>query len=152
MRHGIAGRKFSRTSSHRKAMFANLATSLLEHGQIKTTVAKAKDLRRVVEPIITKAKKGDLAARREVMKTIQNKEVVQKLFDEIAPAFATRPGGYTRVLKAGFRQGDAADMAIIELTEKPKAKAAAKEAKADKKEAKAEKAPAKKSEAKAEDK
>ncbi|MAI08073.1 MAG: 50S ribosomal protein L17 [Magnetococcales bacterium] len=155
MRHGIAGRKFSRTSSHRKAMFANLATSLLEHGQIKTTVAKAKDLRRVVEPIITKAKKGDLAARREVMKTIQNKAVVQKLFDEIAPAFATRPGGYTRVLKAGFRQGDAADMAIIELTEKPKAKAAAKpakEAKADKKEAKAEKAPAKKSEAKAEDK
>lgn len=152
MRHGIAGRKFSRTSSHRKAMFANLATSLLEHGQIKTTVAKAKDLRRVVEPIITKAKKGDLAARREVMKTIQNKEVVQKLFDEIAPAFATRPGGYTRVLKAGFRQGDAADMAIIELTEKPKAKAAAKEAQADKKEAKAEKAPAKKSEAKAEDK
>lgn len=165
MRHGIAGRKFSRTSSHRKAMFANLATSLLEHGQIKTTVAKAKDLRRVVEPIITKAKKGDLAARREVMKTIQNKAVVQKLFDEIAPAFATRPGGYTRVLKAGFRQGDAADMAIIELTEKPKAAAAkaaketskaaakpAKEAKADKKEAKAEKAPAKKSEAKAEDK
>lgn len=154
MRHGIAGRKFSRTSSHRKAMFANLATSLLEHGQIKTTVAKAKDLRRVVEPIITKAKKGDLAARREVMKTIQNKEVVQKLFDEIAPAFASRPGGYTRVLKAGFRQGDAADMAIIELTEKPKAKAAkpAKEAKADKKEAKAEKAPAKKSEAKAEEK
>ena len=165
MRHGIAGRKFSRTSSHRKAMFANMATSLLEHGQIKTTVAKAKDLRRVVEPIITKAKKGDLAARREVMKTIQNKAVVQKLFDEIAPAFATRPGGYTRVLKAGFRQGDAADMAIIELTEKPKAAAAkaaketskaaakpAKEAKADKKEAKAEKAPAKKSEAKAEDK
>lgn len=156
MRHGIAGRKFSRTSSHRKAMFANMATSLLEHGQIKTTVAKAKDLRRVVEPIITKAKKGDLAARREVMKTITNKEVVRKLFDEIAPAFEKRPGGYTRVLKAGFRKGDVADMAIIELTEKPKAKAEDKtakpakkdakatEAKAEKKEAKAEKAPAKK--------
>ena len=148
MRHGIAGRKLSRTSSHRKAMFANLATSLLEHGQIKTTVAKAKDLRRVVEPIITKAKKGDLAARREVMKTITNKEVVSKLFDEIAPSFAKRPGGYTRVLKAGFRKGDAADMAIIELTEKPKTKTAsepkATEAKKDTKEAKAEKAPANK--------
>jgi large subunit ribosomal protein L17 len=152
MRHGIAGRKFSRTSSHRKAMFANLATSLLEHGQIKTTVAKAKDLRRVVEPLITKAKKGDLAARRQVMRTIQNKDVVRRLFDDIAPAFATRPGGYTRVLRAGFRKGDAADMAIIELTEKP-AKAAAvkptKEAKAttvkvDTKEAKTVKTPAKK--------
>lgn len=142
MRHGIAGRKFSRTSSHRKAMFANLATSLLEHGQIKTTVQKAKDLRRVVEPLITKAKKGDLAARRQVMKTIQDKEVVRKLFDEIAPAFAKRPGGYTRVLRAGFRKGDAADMAIIELTEKPKASTAVKPAK-DTKEAKAVKVDAK---------
>ena len=132
MRHGTAGRKFSRTSSHRKAMFMNLATSLLEHGQIKTTVHKAKDLRRVVEPLITKAKKGDLAARREVGKTIQNKDVLKKLFDEIAPAFAKRAGGYTRVLRAGHRQGDAADMAIIQLTEKPAVKAT-----------KAEKAPAK---------
>ena len=144
MRHGIAGRKFSRTSSHRKAMFMNLATSLLEHGQIKTTVHKAKDLRRVVEPLITKAKKGDLAARREVGKTIQNKEILKKLFDEIAPAFEKRPGGYTRVLRAGFRKGDAADMAIIQLTEQPVAKKAEKPAK----EAKAEKAPAKKAAAK----
>lgn len=144
MRHGIAGRKFSRTSSHRKAMFMNLATSLLEHGQIKTTVHKAKDLRRVVEPLITKAKKGDLAARREVGKTIQNKEILKKLFDEIAPAFEKRPGGYTRVLRAGFRKGDAADMAIIQLTEQPIAKKAEKPAK----EAKAEKAPAKKAAAK----
>lgn len=134
MRHGTAGRKFSRTSSHRKAMFMNLATALLEHGQIKTTVHKAKDLRRVVEPLITKAKKGDLAARREVMKTIQNKDIVKKLFDEIAPAFAKRAGGYTRVLRAGFRKGDAADMAVIQLTElpatqAPKAEKPAKEAK-----------------------
>ncbi|MFT7434008.1 MAG: large subunit ribosomal protein L17 [Alphaproteobacteria bacterium] len=134
MRHGTAGRKFSRTSSHRKAMFMNLATALLEHGQIKTTVHKAKDLRRVVEPLITKAKKGDLAARREVGKTIQNKEILKKLFDEIAPAFAKRPGGYTRVLRAGFRKGDAADMAIIQLTEQAaitatKAEKPAKEAK-----------------------
>tara|TARA_R110000868_G_scaffold190862_2_gene434970 strand:- start:33721 stop:34242 length:522 start_codon:yes stop_codon:yes gene_type:complete len=123
MKHGIAGRKFSRTSSHRKAMFANMATSLLEHGQIKTTVHKAKDLRRVVEPLITKAKKGDLAARREVMKTIRSNDIVAKLFDEIAPAFAKRQGGYTRVLRAGFRKGDAADMAIIQLTELPAVKA-----------------------------
>ena len=118
MRHGIAGRKLSRTSSHRKALFANLAASLIEHEQIKTTLPKAKDLRRVVEPLITLAKKGDLAARREVLKTITNKTIVKKLFDEVAPRFKERNGGYTRVLKAGHRQGDAADMAIIALTEK----------------------------------
>ena len=149
MRHKIAGRKFSRTSSHRQAMFANMAASLIEHGQIKTTLPKAKDLRRVVEPIITKAKKGDLAARREVLKTITNEAIVKKLFDEVAPLFKERNGGYTRVLKAGHRQGDAADMAIIELTEKPTAKAAEEapkkaEAKSEEKKAPAKKAPAKK--------
>lgn len=130
MRHKMSGRKLNRTSSHRKAMFANLATQLLMHEQIKTTLPKAKDLRSVIEPLITKARQDTVAARREVFKTIRDKDVVNKLFTEIAPRFANRPGGYTRVLKAGFRKGDAADMAIIELTEKsapvaaPKAKAA----------------------------
>jgi large subunit ribosomal protein L17 len=118
MRHKVAGRKLSRTSSHRKAMFANMATSLIEHEQIKTTLPKAKDLRRVVEPLITYAKKGDLAARREVLKLIRDKDVVKKLFDVVGPMFAERNGGYTRIIKAGHRLGDAADMAIIELTEK----------------------------------
>lgn len=118
MRHQMSGRKLNRTSSHRKALFANLATQLLMHEQIKTTLPKAKDLRSVVEPLITKARQDTVAARREVLKTIRDKEVVNKLFTEIAPRFANRPGGYTRVLKAGFRKGDAADMAIIELTEK----------------------------------
>lgn len=128
MRHGIAGRKLSRTSEHRQAMFANMAASLIEHEQIKTTLPKAKDLRRVVEPLITKAKKGDLAARREVLKTIRNKDIVKKLFDDVAPLFAKRSGGYTRIIKAGHRLGDAADMAIIELTERTATEAPAKAA------------------------
>ena len=147
MRHGMAGRKLSRTSSHRKALFANLATALFEHGTIETTKAKAKDLRRVVEPLITKAKKGDIAARRFVEARLTKSSVAKKLMDEIAPGFKNRNGGYTRVLKSGFRQGDAADMAYIQLTEMdaPK-KAPAKKAapKAESTEAKAEKAPAKK--------
>jgi large subunit ribosomal protein L17 len=117
MRHKIAGRKLGRTSAHRQALFANLATSLLQHGQIRTTLPKAKDLRSVVEPLITKARAGTLAARREVARTIKDESVVKKLFDEIAPRFKETPGGYTRVLKAGFRQGDSAPMAVIELTE-----------------------------------
>lgn len=118
MRHKLAGRKFSRTSEHRKAMFANLALALIEHEQIETTLPKAKDLRRVVEPLITKAKKGDLAARREVLSSLHgNKDLVKKLFDDIAPRFEKRNGGYTRIIKAGHRQGDAADMAYISLTE-----------------------------------
>jgi large subunit ribosomal protein L17 len=117
MRHKIAGRKLGRTSAHRQALFANLATALLEHGQIRTTLPKAKDLRGVVEPLITKARAGTLAARREVARTIKDEAVVRKLFDEIAPRFKNTPGGYTRILKAGFRQGDSAPMAIIELTE-----------------------------------
>jgi len=117
MRHGMAGRKFNRDSGHRKALLKNLATDLLKHEQIKTTLPKAKDLRRVVEPLITKAKKGDIAARREVAKIITDTVVLKKLFDDIAPRFKDRKGGYTRVMKFGFRQGDSAPMAIIELTE-----------------------------------
>lgn len=115
MRHGVSRRKFNRKSSHRQAMLANLAQSLFEHGQIKTTLPKAKDLRSFAEKLITKAKKGDLHSRREVLKTIYKKDVVAKLFDEIAPVMAERNGGYTRVVKAGFRLGDAAPMAIIAL-------------------------------------
>lgn len=145
MRHGIAGRKLSRTSSHRKALFANLAMNLIEHGQIQTTLAKAKDLRRVVEPLITKARTDSVAARREVAKTVQRDDILKKLFDEVAPAFKDRNGGYTRVLKTGFRKGDSAPMAVIALTEEPKAKA-----KPTAKKTEAKKAPAKKAPAKAE--
>lgn len=119
MRHGIAGRKLSRTSSHRKALFANLAMNLIEHGQIKTTLPKAKDLRRVIEPLITKARENTVSARRQVAKTIQRDDILKKLFNEVAPAFAKRNGGYTRVLKTGFRKGDNAAMAVIALTEEP---------------------------------
>ncbi len=115
----MSGRKLGRTTSHRKALFANLATSLLKHGQIKTTLPKAKDLRKVVEPLITLAKQGDLSARRLAARTITEADVVKHLFDNIGPAMKERSGGYTRVLKAGFRQGDAAPMAVIELTDKP---------------------------------
>lgn len=133
MRHKMAGRKLSRTSSHRKALFANLAQNLIEHGTIRTTLPKAKDLRRVVEPLITKAKAGNVAARREVAKTIRNEVILKKLFDEVAPTFAKRDGGYTRIVKDGFRQGDAAPMAYIQLVEdevssKPAKKAAPKKA------------------------
>jgi large subunit ribosomal protein L17 len=128
MRHGVSKRKFNRKSSHRQAMLANLAQSLFEHGVIKTTLPKAKDLRSVAEKLITKAKKGDLHSRREVLKTIYKKDVVAKLFDEIAPQMAERNGGYTRVIKAGFRQGDAAPMAVIALVTEPvEAKVEAKE-------------------------
>ena len=119
MRHNVAGRKLGRTSSHRQALFANLATQLVEHEQIRTTLAKAKDLRRVVEPLITKARTGSLAARRDVAKTITTDAALKKLFDDVAPRFKDVPGGYVRVLKAGFRQGDSAPMAIVELTRAP---------------------------------
>jgi len=98
-------------------MLRNLATSLFRHGRIETTVAKAKELRSFAEPLITKAKRGDLHARRLVARTIQDREVLKKLFDEIGPRYADRPGGYTRVVHLGHRAGDAADMAIIELVE-----------------------------------
>lgn len=129
MRHGVSQRKFNRKSSHRQAMLANLAQSLFEHGQIKTTLPKAKDLRSVAEKLITKAKKGDLTSRREVLKVLSKKDVVAKLFNEIAPTFAKRDGGYTRVLKAGSRQGDAAPMAIISLVEEEVSSKPKKEAK-----------------------
>ncbi len=116
MRHAMAGRKLNRTKAHREALLSNLAQNLIEHEQIKTTLPKAKELRRFVEPLITKATKGDLSARRLVAKHITNQEILKKLFDDVAPRFKGRPGGYTRVLKMGFRQGDAAPMALIELT------------------------------------
>jgi len=115
MRHRKTGRKLGRTASHRHATLANLATALFEHKKIKTTAPKAKVLRSVAERLITFAKKGDVAARREVFRTIRNKDVVKILFDEIAPKFEERNGGYTRVVKLGQRHGDAAEVAFIEL-------------------------------------
>lgn len=117
MRHRKKGRHLSRTAEHRKATLRNLATSLFRHGRIRTTTAKAKELRTFAEPLITKAKRGDLHARRIVARSISDKEVLARLFGELAPRYADRPGGYTRVLKLGHRPGDGADMAIIELVE-----------------------------------
>lgn len=117
MRHKISGRKLNRTSSHRKALFKNLAQALLRHETIKTTLPKAKDLRPVVEKLITLGKRADLHARRQAISKIQDVALVQKLFDDIAPRFQDRQGGYTRVLKAGFRYGDNAPMAVIQLVE-----------------------------------
>ena len=118
MRHGVSGRKLNRTSSHRKAMFANMAHALIKHEQIKTTLPKAKDLRRVVEKLITLGKRGDLHARRQALSVLRDNVLVRKLFGEIAERYAERPGGYTRVLKAGFRRGDMAPMAFIELVDR----------------------------------
>lgn len=117
MRHRKKGRHFARTAEHRNLMLRNLATSLILHGRIKTTVAKAKELRRYAEPLITKAKRGDLHARRLVAREIQDADALAKLFNELGPRYAERPGGYTRVLQLGHRAGDAADVAIIELVE-----------------------------------
>ncbi len=118
MRHGFTGRRFNRSASHRTAMFANMATALIKHEQIKTTLPKAKDLRRVVERLITLGKRGDLHARRQVLARLRDEQMTRKLFDELAERYKARPGGYTRVLKAGFRYGDMAPMAIIELVER----------------------------------
>jgi len=123
MRHGTSGRKLNRTSAHRKAMFANMAVALLKHEQITTTLPKAKDLRRVVDRLVTLGKRGDLHARRQALSTLSDRKVTAKLFDTLAERYRNRPGGYTRVLKAGFRYGDAAPMAIIELVDRdPEAK------------------------------
>ena len=119
MRHGISGRKLGRKSSHRQALFANLATSLIKHGQIKTTLPKAKELRRIVDPLITLGKNGDLSSTRRASQTITEPDVVKYLFDTVAPAMKDRQGGYTRVLRAGLRQGDNAEMAVVQLTDKP---------------------------------
>ncbi len=118
MRHGSTGRRLSRSSSHRSAMFANLAASLLEHEQITTTLPKAKDLRPYVEKLVTLGKRGDLHARRQVIAQIGNEQLVKRLFDTIAPRYATRNGGYLRIMKAGFRHGDNAAMAVIEFVER----------------------------------
>jgi large subunit ribosomal protein L17 len=119
MRHRVAGRKLGRTTAHRKALFANMAIALLRHEQIKTTLPKAKELRPVVEKLITLGKAGGLANRRlAIARLLGHEETVRKLFDVIGPRYAQRAGGYTRVLKAGFRYGDAAPMAIIELVDR----------------------------------
>jgi len=115
MRHRAKGRQLSRTSSHKKALLNNLATSLFEHEQIVTTEAKAKELRPFAEKLITLARRGDLHARRLVERKIKDREVLGRLFSEIGPRFAARPGGYTRILKMGHRPGDGADVARIEL-------------------------------------
>jgi large subunit ribosomal protein L17 len=118
MRHGNRGRKFNRTAAHRKAMFANLAAALIKHEQIVTTLPKAKDLRPVVEKLITLAKKGGLHARRQAISQIRDENQVTKLFGILAPRYKERMGGYTRVLKAGFRFGDNAPMAVIEFIDR----------------------------------
>ena len=118
MRHRKAGRRFNRRAGHRKAMFANMAAALIKHEQIVTTLPKAKDLRPVVEKLITLAKRGDLHARRLAIAQIRDEAMVRKLFDTLGPRYRERPGGYTRVLKAGFRHGDSAPVAVIELVDR----------------------------------
>jgi large subunit ribosomal protein L17 len=123
MRHGHGLRKLNRTSSHRLAMFRNMANSLLRHETIKTTLPKAKELRRVVEPIITLGKAPSLANRRLAFNRLRDRDMVVKVFDELGPRFAKRNGGYLRILKFGFRKGDNAPMALVELLDQPEAPA-----------------------------
>lgn len=118
MRHGKSGRKLNRTSSHRKAMFANMAAALIKHEQIVTTLPKAKDLRPIAEKLITLAKRGDVHARRQAMSKVRDEDQVKKLFEVLGARYGERNGGYTRVLKAGFRYGDSAPMAVIELVDR----------------------------------
>jgi large subunit ribosomal protein L17 len=117
VRHRRAGRKLGRDSAHRKALYSNLAGALIEHGRIKTTEAKAKEVRPIVEQMITLGKRGDVAAHRQAVAFLRSKSVAHMLFSEVAPRFADRPGGYTRVVKLGPRQGDAAPMAYLELVD-----------------------------------
>ena len=119
MRHKIARRKLNRTSEHRKALFKNMLNSLIKHEQIKTTLPKAKELRMVVEPLITLGKKDNLANRRLAFNRTRDRDIVAKLFTELGPRYATRPGGYLRILKFGFRHGDNAPMALVELLDRP---------------------------------
>jgi large subunit ribosomal protein L17 len=119
MRHGNGLRKLNRTSSHRLAMLRNMSNSLLEHEVIKTTLPKAKELRMVVEPLITLGKKDNLANRRLAFNRTRDRDIVAKLFTELGPRYATRPGGYLRILKFGFRHGDNAPMALVELMDRP---------------------------------
>jgi large subunit ribosomal protein L17 len=118
MRHGRSGRKLNRTSSHRKAMFTNMAASLIEHEQITTTLPKAKELRPIVEKLVTLGKRGDLHARRQAISQVGSAVLVKRLFDTIAPRYAERHGGYLRIMKAGFRFGDNAAMAVIEFVDR----------------------------------
>jgi large subunit ribosomal protein L17 len=125
MRHARSGKKLGRDSSHRRALYANLAGSLIEHGRIKTTEAKAKAVKPLAEQMITLGRRGDLAARRQASSVLRSKDVVHVLFADVAPRFADRPGGYTRIVKLGPRQGDAADMVYLELVDFEPAGAAA---------------------------
>ena len=118
MRHGVYGRKLNRTTPHRLAMFSNMAVALIEHEQITTTLPKAKDLRPIVEKLISLGKRGGLHARRQAFAKLQDGPATNKIFDQLAKRYETRAGGYTRVLKAGFRKGDAAAMAVIELVDR----------------------------------
>ncbi|PRD41338.1 50S ribosomal protein L17 [Phyllobacterium phragmitis] len=118
MRHGNSGRKLNRTASHRKAMFANMAASLIEHEQIVTTLPKAKEIRPIVEKLVTLGKRGDLHARRQAISAIRDAKLVAKLFDTLATRYATRNGGYIRIMKAGFRTGDNAPLAVVEFVER----------------------------------
>lgn len=120
MRHRKSGRQLNRNSSHRKAMFRNMANSLLAGEVIRTTVPRAKELRRVVEPLITAAKRDSVAGRRLAFDRLRDRAVVTKLFNELGPRYVERPGGYMRILKCGYRTGDAAPMAIVELVDRPK--------------------------------
>ena len=137
MRHNVKGRKLGRTTSHRKATISSLITSLLKHKRIKTTLAKAKETRVFAEKLVTKARKGDLHAKKQVMDVIKDKEVVKELFSEIIPKIGDRPGGYTRVVKLGHRMGDAAQMAILELVDYNEVVTAREEEQKEKREAKA---------------
>ena len=118
MRHGFRGRRFNRSSEHRKAMFANMSAALIKHEQIVTTLPKAKDLRPVVEKLVTLAKRGDLNSRRLAMSQLRDAAMVKKLFDVLGPRYGTRPGGYLRIMKAGFRYGDNAPLAVIEFVDR----------------------------------
>jgi large subunit ribosomal protein L17 len=117
MRHHRAGRKLGRDASHRKALYANLTGSLIEHGRIRTTVAKAKEVRPIAEKMITLARRGDVHSRRQALAYLRSQDVVHKLFSEVAPRFADRPGGYSRIVKIGPRAGDSAEMAYLELVD-----------------------------------
>lgn len=124
MRHKQSGRKLNRNSSHRKAMFRNMAVSLMQHEMITTTVPKAKELRRVAEPLITMAKNDSVARRRTAFSRLRDRDTVTKLFNELGPRYKERPGGYLRILKCGYRSGDKAPMAIVELVDRPLEEAA----------------------------
>lgn len=118
MRHGFRGRRFNRTAEHRKAMFANMCAALIKHEQISTTLPKAKDLRPVIEKLITLGKRGDLHARRQALAELRDLKMVRKLFDVLGPRYKERQGGYCRIMKAGFRYGDNAPMAVIEFVDR----------------------------------